>query len=65
LRLDNNSSGAGGLGMCIITDENDIVVSVSLIPGINQIPSRFKVYFPFVGDLPCEGDVYKPAPESK
>jgi len=51
--------------MCVITDENDVVVSVSLIPGVNPIPSRFKVYFPVVGKLPCKGDVYKPAPESK
>jgi hypothetical protein len=51
--------------MCVITDENDVVVSVSLIPGIRPIPSRFKVYFPVVGELPREGDVYKPAPESK
>jgi len=27
----------------VITDENDVVVSVSLIPGVNPIPSRFKV----------------------
>ena len=32
--------------MCIITDENDIIVSISLIPGVNDIPKRFHVYFP-------------------
>ena len=51
--------------MCVITGENDVVVSVSLIPGVNPVPLRFKVYFPVVGKLPHEGDVYKPAPESK
>lgn len=49
--------------MCVITDKNDVVVSVSLIPGVNPIPSQFNVYFPVVGKLPNEGDVYKPAPE--
>lgn len=49
--------------MCIITDENDIVVSVSLIPGVNPIPPQFNVYFPVTGDLPREGDTYKPESE--
>lgn len=48
--------------MCVITDENDMVVSVSLIPGVKPISSRFNVYFPVVGELPCEGDTYKPVP---
>ena len=49
--------------MCVITDENNVVISVSLIPGVNPIPSRFNVYFPVVGDLPSVGQIYKPAPE--
>jgi len=44
--------------MCIITNENDVVVSVSLIPGIQLIPDNFNVYFPVVGELPCCGDIY-------
>lgn len=46
--------------MCIITDENDIVVSVSLIPGTNPIPSNYNVYFPVNGQLPKEGERYLP-----
>jgi hypothetical protein len=48
--------------MCIITDENDIIVSISIIPGIQPIPSQFKVYFPVIGELPQVGDVFKPPP---
>ena len=40
--------------MCIITDENHIVVSVSLIPGLGSIPSNWHVYFP-VDETPMIG----------
>jgi len=38
--------------MCIITDENDVVVSISFIPGCDEILDTYKVYFPWVGELP-------------
>jgi len=48
--------------MCIITDENNIVQSISLIPGVGLIPENWHCYFPV--DLPAdglrEGDTYKP-----
>jgi len=47
--------------MCVITDENNVVVSISFIPGVDPIPLCFNVYFPVVGELPSMGDVYKPA----
>lgn len=46
--------------MCVITDNNHIVVSVSLIFGNGMIPSDFHVYFPVVGYIPSEGEFYKP-----
>lgn len=46
--------------MCVITDEKDIVVSVSLIPGIGHIPNGYHVYFPYNGNLPKEGKHFKP-----
>lgn len=45
--------------MCIITDEQDIVISISFIPGLSIIPDGWHVYFPFVGDLPDIGDYFK------
>jgi len=48
--------------MCIITDENHIVQSVSLIPGTGFIPGNWHCYFPAnctVGNLPQEGDYYE------
>lgn len=45
--------------MCIITDENDIVVSISLIPGIEPIHPRYHVYFPVNCELPYVGDKFK------
>jgi hypothetical protein len=44
--------------MCVITDENHIVVSVSLIFGAAEINSRLNVYFPVVGDIPSVGDMF-------
>ena len=32
--------------MCIITDEKGVVLSISIIPGVESIPSHLKVYFP-------------------
>lgn len=43
--------------MCVITDENGVVLSVSLIPGSIPIKAGLKWYFPVVGDYPKEGDV--------
>lgn len=37
--------------MCIITDENNIVVSISLIPGLKPIPMGWSMYFP----VSCKG----------
>ena len=45
---------------CVITNEKDIVVSISLIPGNESIPSSYNVYFPVTGILPMVGEVYKP-----
>lgn len=30
--------------MCVITDENNIIVSISLIRGLKHIPEQFNVY---------------------
>jgi len=47
--------------MCVITDENDIVVSISLIPGVNNIPVGYKVYFPVENiEGVYVGSIYKP-----
>lgn len=44
--------------MCIVLDASNVVVSVSLIPGVDQIPSGYKVIFPWVGSrIPFEGDI--------
>lgn len=44
--------------MCVITDANHVVVSVSLILGTKVPGESYHVYFPVVGDLPNEGDVF-------
>lgn len=44
--------------MCIITDENNIVVSVSFIPGLEIVPSNYHVYFPYEGALPVVGQFF-------
>jgi len=46
--------------MCVITDENDVVVSVSLIPGMSKIPVGWHCYFPV--DYATVGSVYTHAP---
>ncbi len=44
--------------MCVITNEKDIVQSVSLIPGAElKLPEGWHVYFPVVG-VPCIGEVF-------
>lgn len=45
--------------MCVITDANHIVVSVSLIRGVDYIPNGFHIY-EFVSGIPSIGDFYKP-----
>lgn len=45
--------------MCVITDSNHIVVSVSFIMGTGNIPLGYHVYFPVV-DAPLEGTYFKP-----
>ncbi len=47
--------------MCVITDENHIVISVSLIRGLDQYPENWHIYeyVPF-NQLPFEGQIYKP-----
>ena len=47
--------------MCIITNTEHIVVSVSLIPGLSNIPESFHCYFPVKGLIPKEGDYYLPS----
>jgi len=43
--------------MCVITDQNNKVVSLSIIPGLDPIPKGFHCYFP-VDDLPAIGSIY-------
>ena len=47
--------------MTIITDENHVVKSVSLIPGLGSIPSNWHCYFPAKckDGIPAEGDTYE------
>ena len=48
--------------MCIITDNNHKVFSISLIPGLTEVPISWHIYFPAkcsVDDLPQEGDFYQ------
>jgi len=45
--------------MCVITDRNHIVVSISLIPGLGNMPVGFHMYFPVI-DVPMEGSFYNP-----
>ncbi len=48
--------------MCIITNKDNIVVSVSLIPGVEiEIPENFHVYFPYDGKLriPARGEYFR------
>jgi len=45
--------------MCIITDNNHIVISISLIPGTGEIPNNWHVYFPYTKELPQKGEYFK------
>jgi hypothetical protein len=46
--------------MCIITNQDNIVISVSLIPGLGTMPSDWNCYFPAKcpEGIPAEGDIY-------
>lgn len=44
--------------MCVITDENDVVVVVSFTRGLGSIPEKWHVYFP-VDDSPLVGSIYR------
>lgn len=46
--------------MCVITDENHVVMSVSLIPGLGTLPEDWHCYFPVWDDLPITGSIYNP-----
>ena len=46
--------------MCIITDKNHIVISISLIPGPGPFPEDCHIYFPYNGNLPFMGEIFKP-----
>lgn len=46
--------------MCIITNRENIIVSISLIPGVGTIPIGYNVYFPVDKNDLQEGDYYKP-----
>jgi hypothetical protein len=47
--------------MCVITDQDHKVISISLIPGVGNIPSCYHVYFPVTEEnLPEKGDIFKP-----
>lgn len=46
--------------MCIITDNNHIVVSISLIRGVDTIPDGFHIYEYYTGTLPDIGDTFIP-----
>ena len=44
--------------MTVITDENDLVIEVCLIPGAGQFPANVHVYFPVIGDIPRIGSKF-------
>ncbi len=46
--------------MCIITNDEHVVVSISLLPGLGNIPDSYHVYFPYKGELPNQGDYFNP-----
>lgn len=41
--------------MCVIIDNENRVVSISLIHGLMTIPPGYKIIFPWNGDLPQSG----------
>lgn len=44
--------------MFVITNENNIVVSISLLLGVNPIPDNFHLYVREVNELPTVGTYY-------
>lgn len=44
----------------VITDENDIVKEITMIPGLGSAPKGWHVYFPVTEDLPAVGTIFKP-----
>lgn len=44
----------------VITDENDIVKEVAMIPGLGRAPKGWHVYFPVTEELPAVGTIFKP-----
>lgn len=48
---------------CVITDPDHKVVSISLIPGVDEnrfAQAGYHVYFPVEGDWPRKGEYFKP-----
>jgi hypothetical protein len=43
--------------MCVICDQENRVISVSLIPGLGLIPEGYKVYFPWCGEIPAMNEI--------
>lgn len=46
--------------MTVITDTNDIVIEVCLIPGAGRFPADVHVYFPVLGAIPSLGSKFTP-----
>lgn len=46
--------------MVVVTDENDIVIQVALIPGTIEVPESFHIYFPVKEKLPNIGEKFIP-----
>lgn len=44
--------------MTVITDENDRVVEVALIPGLGRVPVGYHLYFPCMGEIPAIGSIF-------
>ena len=44
--------------MFVITNENNIVVSISLLLGVNPIPENFRLYIREANELPTVGTYY-------
>lgn len=44
--------------MCVITNEDNIIIEISLIPGLIEIPIGWHLYFPVTKSVKL-GDVYE------
>jgi hypothetical protein len=44
----------------VITDENNVVKQIALIPGSSRFPANWNCYFPVTEQLPKVGDIFKP-----